>query len=150
MITYITGDLFDFKGDVIVHGCNCFKVMGSGVAKYVHEYYPAAYAADLNYGEYGDSNKLGTYSKWTGQHYKYKDKKITVINLYSQFGANPLQKPFDYNAFEVGFKQILKDYPTESIAMPKIGSGLAGGDWNRIESMINKISGDREIIIYVL
>lgn len=150
MIKYINGDLFTFEGDIIVHGCNCFKVMGAGVAKRVHELYPGAYATDLWFGEYGDKNKLGTYSTWFGQHEFKKTQNIRIINLYTQFEPNPKLKPFDYDAFKVGFKKVLEDFPTQSIAMPKIGSGLAGGDWNIIESIINEISGTREIIIYYL
>lgn len=150
MIKYENGDVLTTECDIVIHGCNCFKVMGSGVAKHIHEKYPEAYVADLNYGEYGDNRKLGTYSLWSGGHKINKPNRLTIINLYTQFYPNPKLKPFDYEAFEVGFKKVLLDFPDKTIAMPKIGSGLAGGDWDRIESMINQMSGDREIIIYVL
>jgi len=28
-------DIFTFKSDVLIHGCNCFNTMGSGVAKQI-------------------------------------------------------------------------------------------------------------------
>lgn len=30
----------------------------------------------------------------------------------------------------------------------KLGAGLAGGNWNRIEEIINKKFYDREVIVY--
>ena len=150
MINYIKGDLFEFEGDIIIHGCNCYKVMGAGIAKEIHQKYPGAYAADLNYGEYGDDSKLGTYSKWRGQHYFNHKINITVLNLYSQVYPNPKLNPFRYDAFEIGLVKILNDFPVETIATPKIGSGLAGGNWEKIEELINKVSGNRIINVYYL
>jgi hypothetical protein len=31
-----------------------------------------------------------------------------------------------------------------------IGAGLAGGDWDRIEAIINEVFGDTEVTIYQL
>jgi hypothetical protein len=37
-----------------------------------------------------------------------------------------------------------------TVHMPRIGSGLAGGDWNRIESIVNETLGFIEITVYDL
>lgn len=46
----LTGDLIALgKGDtfdVIVHGCNCFCVMGAGLAKAIRSEFPEVYRAD--------------------------------------------------------------------------------------------------------
>ena len=108
--------------------------------------------------------KLGTYTSWTGQHripttdkilttksiMTVLPKNITIVNAYTQYEPAPWKRPFDYNAFEKVFEQILNDFPTERIAMPRIGAGLAGGDWNKISEIINRLSGNREIKIYVI
>jgi len=33
---------------------------------------------------------------------------------------------------------------------PKIGAGLAHGDWNRIEKIINDVFGEREVKVYLI
>jgi O-acetyl-ADP-ribose deacetylase (regulator of RNase III) len=130
MIRYVTGDLFKSSEEVLVHGCNCFCTMGAGVALLVRQYYLDAYTADIM-TKYGDKQKLGTYSSSTGKH-KYREQQITIVNAYTQyyFGCNKIQ--FDYDAFENVFKLILKDFADKTICMPKIGAGLAGGDWLKI------------------
>ena len=46
----ITGDLISLalagEFDVIVHGCNCFCVMGAGIAKQMFKTFPEALAVD--------------------------------------------------------------------------------------------------------
>ena len=55
-------DAFDANEiQIIIHGCNCFRSFGAGIAKSIKERYPEAYEADLNTG-HGDKNKLGHYS----------------------------------------------------------------------------------------
>jgi hypothetical protein len=34
--------------------------------------------------------------------------------------------------------------------MPKIGAGLAGGDWEKIEEIINSVFDKRDIFVYEL
>ena len=50
MIKFVTGDLLDKAEngdyDIIVHGCNCFCVMGSGIAAQIRERYPEAAEID--------------------------------------------------------------------------------------------------------
>jgi O-acetyl-ADP-ribose deacetylase (regulator of RNase III) len=50
--------------DVIVHGCNCFCTMGSGIAKAVKSCFPIAFQVDLK-TQKGEKAKLGTYSSAT-------------------------------------------------------------------------------------
>ena len=148
MIKEIKGNLFKSDTDIIVHGCNCWNTMGAGIALQVAKLYPEAYEVDL-ITKKGDENKLGTYTKWTGKHF-YSDKEITIINAYTQFYANPKIKPLDYNALKKVMIKIKEDFKDKSISMPKIGAGLAGGDWNKISEIINDVFKEKEILIYIL
>lgn len=127
--------------DIIVHGCNCFNQMGKGLAKYIHESFPEAYEADCK-TERGDKNKLGTYSMAIVDD-------LTVINAYTQYkyrGKNNI----DYDAIRDVFKQIAEDFPGKSIGIPRIGAGLAGGDWNKIERIITEVMVDADITLVLL
>lgn len=150
MIKYVKGDLFTTKADVIVHGCNCLHTMGAGVAAIVKRDYPEAYQADRKFSKFGDPDKLGSYTKWSGPHVLYNNQIITIVNLYTQFFHDAALKPFDYTAFVKGFKKVLEDFPDAAIALPKIGAGLAGGDWKVIAAIINVLSDEKEILVYEL
>ncbi len=73
-------DAFDLNEvSTIVHGCNCFRSFGAGIAKSIKERYPEAYDADLNTA-HGDKNKLGQYS-----YAELSDDKTIIIFLKLHF-----------------------------------------------------------------
>lgn len=157
MLKYKVGDLLKgFKdGDVnvIAHGCNTYCTMGNGIAPQIKKAFPQAYEADLKTGK-GDRNKLGkfTYALVEQGH---------VFNLYSQhgfWGRNKGLRDLDYNALYDAMVEmkLFLEYHTERpvggyrIGLPKIGAGLAGGDWNVIEAMIKSVFFDCDVTVYLL
>lgn len=147
MIEYIEGDIFKGKEDVIVHGCNCFCNMGAGIAVQVARYYPGARAADDC--QCGKKDKLGTYTKWTGQHYFYPERQVTIINAYTQFIPKASAKPFLYTAFVDVCRAILKNYYDESIAFPLIGACPVERHWKVIAKIMNEVFEDKTVRVYL-
>lgn len=140
MIEEIKGDVFKAKERVLIHGCNCFNTFGSGVARVVRELYPGAYEMD-KISEKGDKKKLGHYTFWTGKHHHY-DQVITVINLYTQYGYGSMfnrRVQLEYDALREGLETIEFVYRGASFAMPRIGAGLAKGDWAKIKNIIEDV-----------
>lgn len=156
-IKYIKGSLLDTDAKIIVHGCNCQGVMGSGVAKQIKEKYPQAYNAYKNYEE-SVGLKLGyvipafcTGGRW-------------VLNCLTQeyYGRNVNKVYVDYNAISRCFREVAslcnyfigfnKSYKYNLIAMPKIGCGLANGDWNIVSKIIEEELCDKgfEVLVYEL
>lgn len=142
-IKYIIGDLTrDYKNfDVIVHGCNCFCTMGAGIAKSIKDKFPSVYEADCKTIK-GDESKLGDYT------FAIVDD-VTFINLYTQYGYSRSSQDVNYIAVANGFKKIKANFSGKKIAMPLIGCGLAGGDWNVIESIIRKVLRDEDVTIVI-
>lgn len=119
--------------DVIVHGCNCFCTMGSGIANNIRIMWPGAYATDKE-TPLGDYNKLGTFSKYTTVE---QNRTLTIINAYTQYNTSSQPRClFEYTAFELILQKLTHLFPTSHIAFPMIGAGLAGGDPERIVTMI--------------
>lgn len=60
--------------------------------------------------------------------------------------------PIRYKALEQCLEKVavLAKSVGASVHMPKIGSGLAGGDWSRIEEIINRTLIDSKVYVYVL
>ena len=138
-------DAFDANEvQTIIHGCNCFRSFGAGIAKSIKKRYPKAYEAYLNTG-HGDKNKLGHYS-----YAKLSDDK-TIINAYTQYAYGGNKVNVDYDAISKVFELINKDFANHiNIGIPTIGAGLAGGDWNIISDIINKKTPDLNITLYIL
>jgi len=133
------GNLIDFAEqgvfNVIIHGCNCFHVMGAGIAKEIKCRYPKAYEADITHTIKGDETKLG--------HYSYAlietvDRPFTIINGYTQYAYGKGGPHINYKAIQSVFRRVAKQYFTSVIGYPYIGAGLGGGDWSIIQKIINE------------
>lgn len=137
----LRGDLLDLadKGffHVIVHGCNCFHAMGSGIAKQIADRYPSAKAAD-DKTTYGDPSKLGCYSQ--AEITSYLGHKFTILNAYTQFRWSGKEDVFEYSKFDdflLRLRRLLEDRFLDTgvrtvVGFPKIGCGYARGDESRI------------------
>jgi len=147
-VKVIYGDLVqlaaDGEFDLIVHGCNCFCTMGAGIAKSIKAEFPEAFHADCMTTK-GDVKKLGQFSY---AEVRRLDKHVTVVNAYTQYHWRGKGVLVDYDAVRAAFVQIKKAFPGKSIGYPKIGAGLAGGDWAIISDIINKtLLGERHCLV---
>ena len=141
----IKGDLVELakngEFDVIVHGCNCFCNMGAGIAKTIKQNFPEAYKADLETRK-GIKSKLGSCS------FAYiKSLNMAIANAYTQFKYGRDKMHVDYRAVRSCMAQIAKEFPDERIGLPKIGAGLAGGDWDKIKNIIEEELKDMDVTI---
>jgi len=139
----IQGNIFDGEWDGIVHCCNIYNTMGAGIAKEIKRLYPEAYKAD-DKTESGDTKKLGNFSHHT--YFKVDQKDKTIFNLYAQKGVgnngNPLNRNLQYDLLYDGMFKIcefVEKTQPYTLAMPMLGAGLAGGDWNIIEKILENV-----------
>lgn len=137
--------------DLIVHGCNCEQSMGAGLARQIRIEFPEAYEADLSYDREPE-DKLGTIS---GAKVRYTNDegethKFYIMNGYTQLKARGYGVLADYDAIRSVFSTIASHFPNARIAYPKIGAGLARGDWDIIEDIIEEeLDGlDHTLVLY--
>lgn len=126
--------LMDGDADILLHVVNCFCTMGAGFAKSIKENFPEAYSMDLQTTK-GDYNKLGNIGM---VDIVRANRKFIVINMYGQyhFGSG-LQ--VNYSALRLCLNKVAKMLDSKlTICYPKIGAGLAGGDWDVISKIIDK------------
>lgn len=125
--------------DLIVHGCNCFCTMGAGIAKGIKSEFPEAFDADLSTPK-GSKEKLGTCSF---ARIEREGINLIVVNGYTQFDYRGRGVKVDYDAVRSCMKWIKDNFEGKRIGLPKIGAGLAGGDWERISQIIDEeLSGE--------
>lgn len=138
--------------DGMVHGCNCLHAMGSGIAGQLARRYPIVPEIDARNSKAGDFSKLGTFTDVCVESVAAPDVYFNVFNLYTQRAPTYSgEDVFDYDSFPQGLERIKADLlmygygdldgeyygdTPYKLGFPKIGAGLAGGDWTRIEAMI--------------
>jgi len=146
----VNGDLLakaeNGEFDVIIHGCNCFHTMGGGIAYFVKKKWPEAFTADLG-TVMGSEDKLGSYSF---ANVTTENGNLIVINAYTQFGFGTQECDLDYTALSDVFNKIKKDFSGLRFGIPKIGAGLAGGNWDEISAIIEKemVGEDLTLVIF--
>jgi O-acetyl-ADP-ribose deacetylase (regulator of RNase III) len=95
----------------------------------------------------GDINKLGQI-EWK----KYPvsiENSVYVVNAYTQYNPNPLLKPLDYEALTLCMRKMNSIFRGMRIGLPMIGAGLAGGDWERIKTIIQTELKDCDTTIVI-
>lgn len=137
----VQGDLItmglDGVFDVIVHGCNCHNTMKSGIARDMSIRIPEAVIAD-NRTMAGDRSKLGSFSRTRVYLDTSKINTLDVVNLYTQYDYGTDKVNVDYDAVRRGFKLVKQHYSGKRIGFPKLGAGLARGDWTIISKIIDE------------
>lgn len=157
MLIEVQGDLLTSDCNVIAHGCNCFHTMGSGIARQIASFAPKALIADKQ-TLYGDKTKLGcltyAYSGPSGDPNNIK----CVVNLYTQYKFGTDKINVDYNAVATAMINLRQFIQTEEqararhlkVGIPRIGCGLAGGDWKIVKPLIEAAFHDHPIYVYSL
>lgn len=146
LMTEVKGDLFRpfarKEFDLMVHGCNCFHSFGKGFAAIVKHKYPQAHTADKKTPK-GSRAKMGTYSQAETEH-------GIIINLYSQFHYGFGSVNCDIGAIKEGFALLNEEYKGKKVCIPRIGAGLAKGDWNKIKPAIESVAPDLDITVFIV
>ncbi len=143
----IAGDLLELaiqgEFDVIVHGCNCHCTMGAGIAKQIKRRFPLAFEADLKAGI--GANKLGSITYAAIDNF---GNPFTIVNAYTQVHWRGDGVKVDYAALASAMREVKRIFGGKRIGYPKIGAGLAGGDWVRIAGIISEeLDGEEHTLV---
>ncbi len=147
MIQYQQGDVLKSNAFVISHGCNCRGGFGAGIAYQIAKKYPHVREAYLAKYRETDSWKLGDV-----QFVPLDDTKTSFIaNCATQDTYRGPGVHFNEQAFKTCMEKVKQFANGKSIAMPKIGAGLARGNWERIEVILNQVfDANDHVTVYVL
>lgn len=157
-VEHRTGDLFKTAILHIVHGCNAQGVMGSGVARIVRDDFPEAYEEYVRAHKECIDGMSFTEAMFTkssglpmGMIQLVPSNGKVIINAITQerFGPPPTRY-VSYDAVADAFhniNKVLAGHVTH-VAMPRIGAGLGGGDWNVIEAIIASEMTQVQPVVY--
>lgn len=153
MLIYRTGDATKPEGTdprVLVHVCNDIGGWGAGFVLALSRRWKApeqAYRAWAK-GEGDLPFELGQVQ------FVEVEPRLWVANLVGQRGVRRSRKgepPVRYDAIRDGLTHV-RAFAREhgaSVHMPRIGAGLAGGDWTVVESIIRKELADQGVAVTV-
>ncbi|UOX40488.1 phosphatase [Aeromonas phage GomatiRiver_11] len=150
IVEYVKGNaislFLDGKYGMFAHGCNIFNRMGSGIAKEVRERIPELWEIDRKTSE-GDRSKLGTISG-------IPVGEGVAFNMYTQATFWDPNDMLSYDAVRSCFAAVNEmcqetaDFGLRpTMCIPKIGAGLARGDWDRIVEIIDEVTPNIDITV---
>lgn len=146
MISFKEGDILESEAKALINTVNTVGVMGKGIALQFKNAFP------LNFKVYQKACKDNTFD--IGSILVTKESTINGEKIIINFPTKKdWRKPSEYEYIEKGLKELRKyilDNQIESIAIPPLGAGNGGLEWERVKKMIVDYLGDldSDIIIY--
>jgi O-acetyl-ADP-ribose deacetylase (regulator of RNase III) len=138
MIHFTKGNIFDSHAEALVNTVNTVGVMGKGVALQFKEHFPDNFKL---YKKASD-NKEVTIGKMFVTSTNSMLNPRWIINFPTK---KHWMHPSSHEYIETGLDdlvKIIKDLNIKSIAVPPLGAGQGGLDWERIKKIITvKLSG---------
>ena len=155
-LSYRTGDLLASPHLVIGHGCNAQGLMGAGIAAAIKRTYPGAFDV---YAKAHSSRglRVGEVVPWFGN-----DRIVLNCITQERYGKDPDVVYVDYDGIRSCMRWIENTVRTQhgagvgpfarvrELGLPKIGAGLARGDWDRIAGIIEDEISSLDVVICVL
>ena len=166
MIEYVIGDATNplAKGKkLIVHVCNDTGGWGRGFVLAISRKWPRPEEMyrrwynerepvyDFEPGQIVETS--GSFALGATQLVMVRPE-LAVVNMIAQHGIKTGSKgaPIRYDALDHCLA-LVNGYATSykaSVHMPRIGTGLAGGKWDKVEPLIQKRIPDQPVIVYDL
>lgn len=146
MIKYVTGNILDSEVEALVNTVNTDGIMGKGIALQFKKAFPT------NFKLYQQACKDKIVD--IGKLFITKDSNITsgtkyIINFPTK---QSWRKPSEYSFIESGLDDLLRVLQVnniKSIAIPPLGAGNGGLEWERVKNIIERKLSNSNIDILV-
>lgn len=162
-IRYVEGNIISALQagdiDIFAHGVNCMGGFGSGLAAQIAKTMPEVRTKYLQKHEF-EGWGLGQTQLVTQNIVDPKSNVAPalrrVLNCATQksYGRKPLSMPHGMYCNYGAIHEAMYEYhgmcrdANWIPGLPLIGCGLAGGDWNVVEKIIENIFDDMTVIVY--
>ncbi len=133
MINYIKGNILESPAEALVNTVNTAGVMGKGIALQFKKAYANNYKA---YVEACKKNEIAI-----GRLFIFRDSNLIsgekyIINFPTK---TDWRKPSEYSYIDAGLDdliRVLDEYKIKSVAIPPLGAGNGGLEWERVKKII--------------
>jgi len=140
MVKFTTGNIFESKAEAIVNTVNCVGVMGRGIALQYKKNYPG------NFKAYEIACKRGDIVP--GRMFVYETGQLVnpryIINFPTKRHWRGASRIEDIDAGLVDLVDVIEKRSISSVALPPLGSGLGGLEWNTVKNRVESALGHLE------
>ena len=147
MFEYKTGDILAADADALVNTVNCVGVMGRGIALQFKNAFPE------NFRAYEQACKRDEVRP--GHMFVFETGQLTspryIINFPTKRHWRGKSRMEDIDAGLKDLQRVIREKKIRSIAIPPLGSGLGGLDWNEVRPRIEEALrgfNDLQVIIF--
>jgi O-acetyl-ADP-ribose deacetylase (regulator of RNase III) len=146
MIQYTTGNILESNAQALINTVNTQGVMGKGIALQFKKAFPN------NFKAYRDACKHGNIA--VGKLFVTKDRNLNsgekiIINFPTK---NDWRKSSEYSFIEQGLDDLVKiieQQNIKSIALPPLGAGNGGLEWEKVKKILERKLEALDIEIHV-
>lgn len=146
MIKYIVGNIFESKADALINTVNTVGVMGKGIALQFKKAYHNNFKA---YVEACKRNEIEIGKVFIVKDSNLKSESKYIINFPTK---KDWRNPSEYSYIDAGLDdlvRVLKEYKIKSVAIPPLGAGNGGLEWEKVKKIIEQKLGKLDIEIEV-
>lgn len=134
MIEYCYGNIFDSECEALVNPVNCVGVMGAGLAKQFKDRFPWMFT------EYVFHCKCSPFEPGDVT-YHWKDN-IYIFNLATKDHWKDPSQLLWISYGLTNLADLIEELDIKSIAIPALGAGLGGLNWNDVKPMIEEFASN--------
>jgi O-acetyl-ADP-ribose deacetylase (regulator of RNase III) len=138
MIEFISGDILKSEADALVNTVNCVGVMRRGIALQFKSMYPE------NFKAYETACKREAVQP--GRMFVHETGQLTpprfIVNFPTKRHWRGKSRIEDIEAGLADLVKVIRDKGIRSIAIPPLGAGLGGLDWNEVRPRIERALGE--------
>ncbi len=144
----VKGDILKTGAQAIAHGVAPNDPMNQGLALSLHNLYPAMHK-DFHHWGHQNQPRPGEAWLWQGAD------NVRIINLLTQeggyeHGARPGKATLsNVNHALRALVKIIKSEQIESLAIPRLATGVGGLDWEDVWPLVEDRLGPLDIPVYV-
>lgn len=145
MIKFLKGDLLKSNAQALVNTVNTVGVMGKGIALQFKQRFPH------NYKVYKNACKNGTLE--VGEILVVNEQDLAgeryIFNFPTKIHWKSPSKMDYIESGLIALKDRLQEYQIKSIAIPPLGCGNGGLDWNVVKPMIIEALSELNLEVFV-
>lgn len=146
MIKHVIGNIFESEAEAIVNTVNTVGVMGKGIALQFKKFFPN------NYKVYAKACAANEFN--IGDLLVVKDSSLLygeklIINFPTK---TSWKKSSEYIYIEKGLQrlvEVISEYNIKSIAIPPLGAGNGGLNWDNVKALIEQYLSEVECDIHI-
>lgn len=146
MIKYITGNILESDAQALINTVNTVGVMGKGVALQFKNAYINNFKA---YAEACKKKEIRVGKLFVTKDSNLNSGEKIIINFPTK---TDWRKPSEYSYVEKGLDdliQVISEYDIKSVAIPPLGAGNGGLEWEKVKRIIEEKLGGMSIQVVV-